>query len=327
MKPAASLNALAVLLLAGLCLVAPRASAQPAQPVPAPAQSPSVQDDGRKEQIRFDGTGRATIQGTIKGYAFVDHLLRAEAGQALSVDFTARNGSANFNLQKAGADEAIFIGSTSGRHFEGALPAEGDYAIRVYLMRNAARRGESTAYTLKVARSAAPQPRAQANFDQILELQGIRFQVTSHGEGTDRVLRIVPQGLEIDNRAIERPIPGPVARVEIGDVNADGSPEIYVAIASSGRGAPGQLIAYSANRRKSLSEIYLPPFERGAPGAKGYQGQDDFAVGENAILRRFPVYAGTARDARPTGKTRQIQYRLVTGEAGWRLRAYRVTEY
>lgn len=326
MKLAASMSPLAVLLLAGLCLAAPPSSAQPTSAQPIPAQPPSVQD-GRQEQIRFDGAGRATIQGTIKGYAFVDHLLRADAGQSLSVDFTARNGSANFNLQKAGADEAIFIGSTSGRHFEGALPTEGDYAIRVYLMRNAARRGESTAYTLKVTRSSAARPRAAADFDQTLELQGIRFHVTSHGAGTERMLRIVPQGLEIDNRPIERPIPGPIARAEIGDVNADGSPEIYVAIASPGRGTPGRLVAYSANRRKSLSEIYLPPFERGAPGAKGYQGQDEFAVGENAILRRFPVYAGTARDARPTGKTRQVQYRLVTGEAGWRLRAYRVTEY
>jgi hypothetical protein len=306
------MKAFAILLMAGLFLTAFPASAQ---------------EGGRQEQVRLDAaTGRATIQGTIKGYAFVDHLPRAETGQILSVDFAARNGSANFNVQKTGADAALFVGSLSGRRFEAALPGAGVYAIRVYLMRNAARRGESTAYTLKLALAAAG-PQTPTNFDQTLALQGIRFRVTSHGEGAARKLRIEPQGLEIDNTPIERPIPGPVARAEIGDANGDGSPEIYVAIASPGRGTSGHLVAYSANRRKSLSEIYLPPFGRGAPGAKGYQGQDEFALGENAILRRFPVYAGAARNARATGKTRQVQYRLVAGEAGWRLRAYRVTEY
>ena len=37
----------------------------------------------------------------------------------------------------------MFVGSTSGNRFSGVLPTDGDYAIRVYLMRNAARRNES----------------------------------------------------------------------------------------------------------------------------------------------------------------------------------------
>jgi hypothetical protein len=44
----------------------------------------------------------------------------------------------------------MFIGSTSGGRFEGTLPADGTYTIQVYLMRNAARRGESATYKLDI---------------------------------------------------------------------------------------------------------------------------------------------------------------------------------
>jgi hypothetical protein len=56
-----------------------------------------------------------------------------------------------FNVLPPGSnDVAIFIGSTSGNEYVGALPSDGEYTIRVYLMRNAARRNESANYTLSV---------------------------------------------------------------------------------------------------------------------------------------------------------------------------------
>ena len=45
---------------------------------------------------------------------------------------------------------AIFVGSTGGNEWTGPLPADGEYTIRVYLMRSAARRNESASYTLTV---------------------------------------------------------------------------------------------------------------------------------------------------------------------------------
>ena len=44
----------------------------------------------------------------------------------------------------------MFVGSTSGGSFTGVLPADGDYMVRVYLMRAAARRDESSDYTLTI---------------------------------------------------------------------------------------------------------------------------------------------------------------------------------
>lgn len=90
---------------------------------------------------------------------------------------------------------------------------------------------------------------------------------------------------------------------------------------------PGELIAYSANNKKSLSEIYLPPVSDNPKTAEGYQGEDSFAVVENRLVQRFPVYDSADAGAGRTGKMRQVQYTLVAGEAGWILREDKVTEF
>lgn len=178
------------------------------------------------------------------------------------------------------------------------------------------------------ARAAEPAPGVP--FDRTLELQGIRFQVQSDNAGSENRLRIIPSGLtidpaSIDNRPIERTIDGQVTGAEVADLNADGSPEVYVYVQSAGSGSYGTLVAYSANRGKSLSEVALPPLTESA--AKGYQGHDEFAVLEGVLGRRFPIYRDTDTNAAPTGGTRQVQYRLTPGEATWLLKVDQVVEY
>ena len=93
----------------------------------------------------------ATIKGTIKGDQTIDYKLRARAGQAMTVALTTSNPGNYFNVLPPGSSgEALFVGSTSGNAWTGTLPADGEYAIRVYLMRSAARRHETARYTLSV---------------------------------------------------------------------------------------------------------------------------------------------------------------------------------
>jgi hypothetical protein len=111
----------------------------------------------QQQQVQFKkGETGATIKGGLKGEQIIDYKLRASAGQAMVVQFKPSNQSAYFNVMAPGRDEAIFIGSTSGNEFAADLPASGEYRIRVYLMRNAARRNESVTYTLEVAVSGTP---------------------------------------------------------------------------------------------------------------------------------------------------------------------------
>jgi hypothetical protein len=179
----------------------------------------------------------------------------------------------------------------------------------------------------KSAAARATSAVTSAAFDRTLELQGIRFHVTSANEGSINTLRIVPSGLEIDNSPIKRTINGTVTGAEVADLNADGSPEIYVYVTSAGSGSYGSLVAYSANRRKSLSDIYLPPLTENKAASKGYMGHDEFAVDERVLVRRFPVYRDTDTNANPTGGTRELHYKLVPGEAGWILKLDGVLEH
>jgi hypothetical protein len=163
-----------------------------------------------------------------------------------------------------------------------------------------------------------------APFAKTLELHGIRFAIRADKQSPAATVTITPSGLEIDNSAVTRPIDRRVKDAEIADLDVDQSPEIYVYLTSD---TGDSLVALSANKRKSLSDIYLPPLDE-TPGATvGYRGHDAFAVGEGRLLRRFPVYRDGDSDTEPTGGMRQLQYRLEPGEAGWRLVVDQVLAY
>lgn len=113
----------------------------------------------RKERVSFArGAMSATIQGTLKGDGDVDYLVRAAAGQTLRIEFRASHGQNNFNVLPPGSTNVAMYSSrdTGERSYEGLLPADGDYTIRVWLDRPAARRHESSKYTLTVAVSGKP---------------------------------------------------------------------------------------------------------------------------------------------------------------------------
>jgi hypothetical protein len=132
------------------------------------------------------GTSSATVKGSIKGGQTVDYKLRAKAGQTMSVALKTSNASNYFNVLPPGSkDVAIFIGSNEGNEWTGALPADGEYTIRVYLMRNAARRNETANYTLTVgieggsAASSAAAPAAKGP-DSVERAGQGRFQATGN---------------------------------------------------------------------------------------------------------------------------------------------------
>ena len=288
------------------------------------ADAPTV----RVEPIAFT-TSADSIQRkqSIKGDHTAQYTFTAKAGQILTVDFKPSNTSAYINILAKGADYALFNGSIMGNHFFGSLPGDGKYTVQVYLMRNAARRNEVANYQLSLRLVDGDAISRQQPFDQTLELHGIAFHVSTEQVDGKPTLHIAPKGLEIDNTVIIQALSGEVVRAEVADLNNDGSPELYVFTRSPGRGMPGELIAYSANKKKSLSEIYLPPVSDNPKTAEGYQGEDSFSVVENTLVQRFPVYDSADAGAGRTGKMRQVQYTLVAGEAGWILREDKVTEF
>ncbi|MGB5190195.1 PliI family lysozyme inhibitor of I-type lysozyme [Robiginitalea sp.] len=164
-------------------------------------------------------------------------------------------------------------------------------------------------------------------FQKILTLQDITFDITTIGDGSVSELTIEPTGLEIDNQKIALEIEGQVVNAEIEDLNSDGFPEILIYTVSAGSGSYGDVIAYSVNNGKSISQIYFPDITENKEAGMGYMGHDEFAVVETSLVRRFPVYKPGDSNSNPTGGTRQIQYKLQDGEASRLFVIDNISEY
>ncbi len=111
-----------------------------------------ARDDIRTERVRFSkGANSAVVESSIKGYQVVDYVLGAREGQYMNVSMATRHTSTYFNILAPGENEvAMFNGSLGQNQYEGILPRDGDYKIRVYMMRSAARRNEVAKYRLEM---------------------------------------------------------------------------------------------------------------------------------------------------------------------------------
>jgi len=145
-------------LLAATVALAPVSAPAWAQPAPP-----------REERVTFaKGASVATISGQLKGDADVDYLVRAAAGQTLSVELKVTNRQNYFNVLPPGSDGVAMYAAQTGEPYTGILPADGDYKVRVYLMRSAARRNEASTYTLTIRVTGAALPALPASQDALV---------------------------------------------------------------------------------------------------------------------------------------------------------------
>lgn len=145
-------------------------------PLPArAADAPGI----RSQTVQFaKGATSAQLRGSIKGYASVDYKIDARAGQTLSVTMKPSNASNYFNINPPGSDgAAMFIGSSQGAEATVMLPTDGIYVVQVYLMRNAARRNETSNYTLTVGVTGKALPPLAASKDALIP--GTKFHASA----------------------------------------------------------------------------------------------------------------------------------------------------
>ena len=112
----------------------------------------TVQDEIKKVRVQFDsGASSKTVESSITGYETVDYMLNVKQGQSMNISMATGHGATYFNLMEPGEQyAAIYNGSISGNQFEGTAAKSGDYTIRVYMMRSAARRNEKADYRLEM---------------------------------------------------------------------------------------------------------------------------------------------------------------------------------
>ena len=155
----------------------------------------------------------------------------------------------------------------------------------------------------------------------------LSFHLRSSGSGSITRLEVTASGLTGVNEAVQAELDGTAHGAELTDLDANGWPEIYVYVSSAGSGSYGSLAAWAVNNGKSMTPVYLPPLEQTPEALSGYMGHDEFAVVENRLVRRFPVYQEGDTNSAPSGGTRQLQYRLEQGEAGWVLQVERIVNF
>ncbi|WP_299779540.1 hypothetical protein [uncultured Formosa sp.] len=122
------------------------------------------------------------------------------------------------------------------------------------------------------------------------------------------IITMTPRGLDIESLEISA-VHGEIINVEIDDLNNDTFPEILV-YTTSGTDKRGEVFGFSVNNEKSMSTIKVSNTAELNEAHSGYQGHDEFAMVEGTFIQRFPIYENN----QPTGKTRQIQYKLDEGD-------------
>lgn len=72
--------------------------------------------------------------------------------QKMTVELQTQSTSAYFNVLAPGSEDALYRGEVASEpRWSGALPVAGDYRVRVFLNRAAARQGKSASYALKIS--------------------------------------------------------------------------------------------------------------------------------------------------------------------------------
>ena len=104
-----------------------------------------------KTRLRFPtGASSTSVKGTVRGYAYRDYIVRANADQTITAAVSSANSYTILTVFRP--DGENLDGATQMGEFSGTLPVTGDYVIRVGMMRAGARkRGSVSNFTWKVS--------------------------------------------------------------------------------------------------------------------------------------------------------------------------------
>lgn len=126
---------LAVLLCAGLLCAE------------ASAQAP----DAPASMLRLaPGQDEIVARGTISGYQTIDYAFDGFPGAEASIVLDHAGQASLYHNVIAPSGATLFNGSMDGARFQAVLRERGRYRIRIYLMRNDARRGKVVGFTLRI---------------------------------------------------------------------------------------------------------------------------------------------------------------------------------
>lgn len=139
---------------------------------------------------------------------------------------------------------------------------------------------------------------------------GNYFDVFSWGRGKESAAAYIILRTDSVNKIYSTTsgnLEGPIIDVFNTDMNMDGNPEILIESKAKDTINYINIYAYEfvGNRTSKLNFPQLT-----AKSKKGYRGGDEFSIKGGNLIREFPLYDGSGKTAKPSGKKKVLQYGL-----------------
>lgn len=167
---------------------------------------------------------------------------------------------------------------------------------------------------VKAPASTAPAVQAPFRFHKLVEVSpGQYYDVLSWGRASADTGAFVILHSDSSGRkytATTGDLDGKITDVYNTDMDADGNPEILIQAKSTDTTKHVNIYAFEFNDNKAR-EINFPSLKS---SKANYRGNDNFYIQEGKLIREFPSYTGTGKDAKPTGGKFKLQYTLSGNE-------------
>lgn len=105
-------------------------------------------DPERRVVVSMQGSAARNFEDSIIDFEVVAYVVPLRQGQSLRVMLATNNASNCFDIYAPGVAKPIYVGDDSGNNHQLVAQVSGDYVIKVYLLRLAARDGQTANYTL-----------------------------------------------------------------------------------------------------------------------------------------------------------------------------------
>jgi hypothetical protein len=113
------------------------------------------QESERRIHVTADAGGvMRSFEDSISEFEAVAYVIPLQPGQLLDVQLASTNAANCFDIHAPNEPKPVFVGGESGNSHQLRAAKAGNHTIRVYLLRFAARDGQSARYTLELKVSA-----------------------------------------------------------------------------------------------------------------------------------------------------------------------------
>lgn len=171
--------------------------------------------------------------------------------------------------------------------------------------------GNETKTAVTAPAPKKPELMGPFRFHKLIEVSpGQSYDILSWGRGSvDAGAFMI---LHSDSSAIQYTtttgdLDGTIVDVYNADMDVDGNPEILIQAKSKDTTKYATIYAFEFNNNKA-NKLDFPRLN--SSQRKGYRGNDNFYIRDGKLMREFPIYEGTGKDAKPTGAKRQLEYGL-----------------